>query len=294
MSREKGLLSIGEMSRLTGASLRSLRYYEKLGILIPAHVSTDSGYRYYSFDQTYKVWMIMFCIELDMPLKEFDKFTDEDSIMNYRAFLTQGREIAEGKLKALKRGLKLIDEIEQQMDFVDSHHVGEIYTRKLPEMYLNIKPCGSPLKGIDLLDVYDAFSDIPYSDNNFNKLTEYGWLCMCTQNKADYYAFVEVPRRMAKSGSIKIPAGTYMCRQSEDTQIEQVSQVFKKHLKDMDSYIAIEVEVFTGKHKINKPLNELRVITLEKQFVTNVMIFPYTASLSCREKAPLLLFPDTH
>jgi len=262
MSREKGLLSIGEMSKLTGASLRSLRYYEELGILTPAHISADSGYRYYSFDQTNIVWMIMYCIELDMPLKEFDKFMDEKNIMDYRAFLTQGREVAEKKLKALKRGLKLIGEIEKQMELADSHQVGEIYTRELPEKYFSIKRCGGPLKGVDLLDVYNAFSDMPYFEDNYQELTEYGWLRKCTPTETSYYAFVEVPRRMAKNDTIRIPAGTYICRQSEDTQIEQALEIFNEQLKDTDSFMAIEAEVFTGKHKITKPLNELRVIPL--------------------------------
>jgi len=43
MGGKKGLLSIGEVSRITGASVRSLRYYEKINILKPAH--TDPLFR---------------------------------------------------------------------------------------------------------------------------------------------------------------------------------------------------------------------------------------------------------
>ena len=37
------LLSIGEVSRMKGVSPKSLRYYEQLGILTPAHVDPQSG-----------------------------------------------------------------------------------------------------------------------------------------------------------------------------------------------------------------------------------------------------------
>jgi len=262
MSREKGLLSIGEMSKLTGASLRSLRYYEKLGILTPAHISADSGYRYYSLDQVHLIGMILACIELDMPLKEFDRFTDSDDMIDYRAFLAQGRKLTEKKLKALKRGLTLIDTLERQMDLADSHQTGQIYMRELPEKSFYIKPCDGPLQWMDLLHLSDAFSSMPYSEEDYHELTEYGLLCNITATEITYHAFVEVPKHMAKNDTITIPAGAYACRQSEDTQIAQVPELFKDYFTDKGSYLAIEVEIFTGKHKINKPLNELRVIGL--------------------------------
>jgi len=260
MTREKGLLSIGEMSKLTGASLRSLRYYEKLGILTPAHISADSGYRYYSLDQVHLIGMIQACIELDMPLKEFDRFTDSDDMIDYRAFLAQGRKLTEKKLKALKRGLKLIDTLERQMDLADSHQTGQIYTRELPEKSFYIKACDGPLQWTDLLHLSDVISDLPHLEGDHQELTEYGLLCKVTPTEVTCHVFVEVPKRMAKNDTVKLPAGTYMCRQSEDTQIEKVSDIFKEYLSDKGSYLAIEIEIFTGKHKINKPLNELRVI----------------------------------
>ena len=262
MSREKGLLSIGEMSKLTGASLRSLRYYEKLGILTPAYIAADSGYRYYSFDQAHLIGMIQACIELDMPLKEFDTFTDSDDTIDYRAFLARGRELAEKKLKALKRGLKLIDTLERQMDLADSHQTGQIYTRELPEKFFYTKPCDGPIKWTDWVHLFDVLSALPHAEENSYDLTEYGLLHRIAPTETMYHAFVEVPKRMAENDTVKIPAGTYLCRQSEDTQIAQAPEIFKAYLADKGSYLAIEVEVFTGRHKLSKPLNELRVIAL--------------------------------
>ena len=41
------LLSIGEAAKLKQVSVKSLRYYETIGILKPAYVDPSSGYRYY-------------------------------------------------------------------------------------------------------------------------------------------------------------------------------------------------------------------------------------------------------
>ena len=48
---KKHLLTIGNISKQTGVHIKSLRYYDKIGILPPAHVDRETGYRYYDFSQ---------------------------------------------------------------------------------------------------------------------------------------------------------------------------------------------------------------------------------------------------
>jgi DNA-binding transcriptional MerR regulator len=44
-------LTIGEFSRITHLSIKTLRRYHEAGLLEPAHVDRQTGYRYYSVDQ---------------------------------------------------------------------------------------------------------------------------------------------------------------------------------------------------------------------------------------------------
>jgi len=256
-------MSIGELSKLTGASLRSLRYYEKLELLIPAHIDPDSGYRYYSLDQVTLVGLIQFCIELGIPLKDFGKFTSADDTMDYRAFLAQGKEIAQKKLSALKQGLALIGEIERRIDFAERYQIGQIYERECSKKIFFTMPCGNSLENVDLFEVARSVSDAAYAaytEVDYNDLSEYGVLCEYTPGGRSYHAFVEIPRRIAGKNTKIIPAGTYMCRQSEDSQIDQAQDIFKEYLADKTSCLVIETEIFTGKYKISEPLSELRVI----------------------------------
>lgn len=48
----KGRLRIGELARLGGVSVKALRFYDEQGLLSPDHVDPQTGYRYYSIDQT--------------------------------------------------------------------------------------------------------------------------------------------------------------------------------------------------------------------------------------------------
>lgn len=44
-------IRIGEMARLFGMNVRTLRYYDQMGLLRPIRVDPDTGYRYYSVEQ---------------------------------------------------------------------------------------------------------------------------------------------------------------------------------------------------------------------------------------------------
>ncbi|HDL19393.1 MAG TPA: MerR family transcriptional regulator, partial [Bacteroidetes bacterium] len=46
--------SIGEFSRITALSIKSLRLYHEKGLLVPAEVDTSSGYRFYD-EKNYEV-----------------------------------------------------------------------------------------------------------------------------------------------------------------------------------------------------------------------------------------------
>lgn len=45
------MFSIGEFARLGGVSVRTLRHYDEIGLLRPATVDQDTGYRGYTADQ---------------------------------------------------------------------------------------------------------------------------------------------------------------------------------------------------------------------------------------------------
>jgi DNA-binding transcriptional MerR regulator len=61
-------LSIGNFSRATHLSVKTLRHYHRVGLLEPRSVDPDSGYRYYSDDQIPAAQVIVRLRTLDMPV----------------------------------------------------------------------------------------------------------------------------------------------------------------------------------------------------------------------------------
>ncbi|WP_093581680.1 MerR family transcriptional regulator [Geodermatophilus amargosae] len=67
------MLSIGEFSRLTHLSVRTLRRYHDAGLLEPARVDAASGYRYYTGEQIPTAQVIHRLRELDVPLTDVQR-----------------------------------------------------------------------------------------------------------------------------------------------------------------------------------------------------------------------------
>jgi DNA-binding transcriptional MerR regulator len=63
------LMQIGELAKQTGLSLRTLRYYDEIGLLVPSH-RTEADYRLYSEDDIMRLQQILSLRQLGFSLQE--------------------------------------------------------------------------------------------------------------------------------------------------------------------------------------------------------------------------------
>ena len=107
-------LSIGKVSKLKNVSIKSLRYYDRIGILKPAFVNTDTNYRYYTEEQLYLLDAITLCIKLGIPLKDLNHYVENDSI-NLQKLLYDGKILAEEKILEIHKCLEALQEALRQL-----------------------------------------------------------------------------------------------------------------------------------------------------------------------------------
>ena len=69
------MLKISEISKITKVSVRTLQYYDKIGLLKPAIVK-ENGYRYYNKKSLKKLQLILLYKEIDIPLKTIKHLLD--------------------------------------------------------------------------------------------------------------------------------------------------------------------------------------------------------------------------
>jgi len=66
----RGMVSIGDFSRMTHLSIKTLRHYHDVGLLTPAEIDKMTGYRYYAKAQVPLAQVIRRFRALDMPVEE--------------------------------------------------------------------------------------------------------------------------------------------------------------------------------------------------------------------------------
>ena len=75
----KNKLKIGEFSRLGRVTVRVLRHYEEIDLLVPEIVDRDTGYRYYAVGQLQKIQSITTLKSLGYSLEEIRDLWDDES-----------------------------------------------------------------------------------------------------------------------------------------------------------------------------------------------------------------------
>jgi len=110
--------TVKEISNITGISVRTLHYYDEIGLLKPTDKS-DAGYRLYDDKALEQLQQILFFREFDIPLKEI-KAVMENPALDRNHILKMQREMLLTKIKRMERLVASIDDIlkgDNKMDF---------------------------------------------------------------------------------------------------------------------------------------------------------------------------------
>ena len=72
------MMRIGDFSRLSRVTVKTLRYYDEVGLLRPTHVDDATGYRYYDYDQLPRLNRILALKDLGFSLEEIGRLLADD------------------------------------------------------------------------------------------------------------------------------------------------------------------------------------------------------------------------
>ncbi|HEX6883796.1 MAG TPA: MerR family transcriptional regulator [Planctomycetota bacterium] len=100
---ERGLVKIGDFARLAGTNLRTLRYYEEIGLLRPA-ARSPGGFRYYRREDLDRLAMVNHLQQLGLELARIH------ALMDTRAEDRPRAEFVARVRQALEAQAALIDE----------------------------------------------------------------------------------------------------------------------------------------------------------------------------------------
>ena len=134
--------TVKEISDLTGISVRTLHYYDEIGLLKPTEKS-DAGYRLYDDRALEILQQILFFREFDIPLKEI-KAVLENPALERNQILQMQRKMLVAKKERMEHLIASIDDIlkgENKMDFTifTKTEVEEMFQTMLEHMPENMR-----------------------------------------------------------------------------------------------------------------------------------------------------------
>jgi effector-binding domain-containing protein len=158
---KENMLKIGDFSKFSQVSIKTLRYYDEIGLLKPEKVDQFTGYRYYSADQFTVLSKIVGLKDLGLSLEEISLIIMGNlSLEKVMELLQIKRKEALSRLQA--EGIRL-KKVEQWLRKVEKEGVMPVYDVILKKI--------DPMRVISVRETIPTYKDI---GNLFNELFAYG------------------------------------------------------------------------------------------------------------------------
>ena len=113
-------MQIKEFAEQIGVSVRTLHYYDEIGLLKPSEVDAQNGYRFYDEKSLERMQEILFFRELDFSLKTIAQLLSSPDYDKQQA-LTRQRKLLLAKKERLERLINALDSLEKGEDFMKNN-----------------------------------------------------------------------------------------------------------------------------------------------------------------------------
>lgn len=254
----KNYLTIGDLAKLKGISVKALRYYEKIGILKPDYINPANKYRYYHPKQLIKIDFILSFLELNIPLKNFYNYINNDTL-DFNRLLTDSNILIEQELHKLQIIQQKIKNMSLHLSYSVTNPVNTEYHKLFSQRFLLITPVKKPhfLKQEYIRQVSNLYRII--EQKNYIPLYQSGLLSIAEGEDNKLYVFAEISGpQQYEPMVINIPAGNYSCKIYKQDELDT-----KQILSDSKSNCTLLIERWTPYTNEKNILIEVQM--LEKQ-----------------------------
>jgi len=144
------MFKIGEFSHIARVSTRSLRYYDKLGLLEPGFVDPETGYRHYTTSQLPRLNRILALKEIGLSLDEIGGLLDREvSPDELRGMLVVKRSELEKELERQQSRLRFIETRIDEIDAPSGDPIDLVVRKVTARPFLSVRHvCPSTREGL--------------------------------------------------------------------------------------------------------------------------------------------------
>ena len=221
------LLTIGELSKRTGCSIKALRYYDSIGLLKPVYVDPNSNYRYYNFEQTRIVELIQICVYLSIPLKEVKDFVfKDDNKIDYRYLIEYGKKITEEKISNLNDSLRFLNYLQEDIERINSYSNYESKEFNFDEKYYYTIPLYEDEMNDNFYKLLEVLFNECFSKNLAIK-PDYSVIINIKDDVVTKFVACEVDKKDSNvENVIKVKEDTFLCKKTSSFNFDDICNMF--------------------------------------------------------------------
>lgn len=131
------MLKIGEFAWLSQVTVETLRHYDRIGLLKPAHLDQFNGYRYYALAQLPRLNRILALKDIGLPLEKIEQVLDQNiPTSEIRAILERKQTELEGQIQEAQSRLARIEARLEHIDLEDKMPDFEILTKTIKKQWI--------------------------------------------------------------------------------------------------------------------------------------------------------------
>jgi len=269
----KKYFSIGETAKINNVSIQALRLYDKMGLLKPTYVDSESNYRYYTIDQFIYIDLIKYSKQIGAPLKEISDVLHNKDVGTLLTFIKKQQKIVEKEIIRLKHVSKGIGHIEDKIKYaIELKETNEIYFREIEKRFIISTVLNKKDKESDM-EIKLRKLDKIVEENEIMFEGETGYLIyldlFLNEGQICYksiYSTLCVEDIGYKNIDIKeIPGGKFICIAYSNNERERAIDKLRKYIKENNINsigMGVETELFNTLEQLQNDnlLYELQIL----------------------------------
>lgn len=260
--KKADLFSIGEVSRITGMHIKSLRYYDRIGVFTPSYVDSNTGYRYYNFGQLQNILAVRTCLDSGIALNNLETYMQGGAI-DYMGLLNEASDRVEQAMDLLRKRMVYLDFMKQEVSFNDASACAgsrDCYG----SIALWLTPFDGDIDGFDRKDNYLKLAEDAGSHGFQINPLYFGMLMKCRGNDRRIYLMAGLEDFLKLEDDdehiFRTPETWYSCVRRPDLDLRAAESIWPDYFAaDYDKIVLSTVSIQSSSSEpaysmfINKP-----------------------------------------
>ncbi len=202
-------------------SRRSLKYYEELGVLVPAYIDPITGYRYYVQEQFVIAYLITYAIEVGITLTKFKEFIIDNITIDRKAFTKCAIETTQTRIDRLNNEMEYLQNLYEELDETSHDDITKTSSKYYDERYFLTCDYPLPYNKVSPMVTHKYITKLNKQARELKANTSpmEGFL-FCNNDKKSFKVIREIPHYIENiENLIIVPKGTYYHENIGDIRI---------------------------------------------------------------------------